>query len=414
MHVALLGGGIGGLAAALCLHREGIECRVYETVKEYKALGVGLNLLSHAVKLLIDLGLSDAISRVGLEPKEFLYFNQYGQEIFREPCGRHAGFAYPHYSFHRADLHAVLLQAVRERLGEDAVVMGHRVERVEQDARGVVVHFVDSADGAPLSSARADIAIGCDGIHSAVRRQLYPQEGPPAFGGINMWRGVTRQAKVLGGDKVVRAGPLRTGKLVVYPIADFPDGTQLINWVAEIQREARTLVDWSKPGRLEDFLPFFEDWHFDWLDVPDMLARAELLLEYPMVDRDPLPRWTFGRISLLGDAAHPMYPRGGNGAAQSIIDASVLAAQLKASPDDPAQALQAYEADRRPKTTRIVLTNREQPPDFIIESVDQLTGGLPFDRIDDVISREALVAIAENYRQITGGARDAVNAGRTR
>jgi 2-polyprenyl-6-methoxyphenol hydroxylase-like FAD-dependent oxidoreductase len=411
MQIAILGGGIGGLACALFLHEKGVPCTVYESTKEYRAVGVGINLLSHAVKLLTELGLGEAMAEVGLEPRDFLYFNQWGQEIYCEPCGRHAGFSVPHYSFHRADLHAVLLAAVRQRLGSESVMTGHRVKSLEQSVSGVTVHFADSDLGISVPSIKADIAIGCDGIHSVVRRQFYPDEGPPSFGGINMWRGVTRYRPILGGDKVIRAGPLRLGKMVVYPIRNYPDGTQLINWVAEIQQEARSIEDWSKPGRLKDFLHFFKDWHFDWLDIPDLLSKAELILEYPMVDRDPLPRWSFDRITLLGDAAHPMYPRGGNGAAQSIIDGKILAELLCADRNDPTAALKAYEEERLPKTSRIVQTNRMQPPDFIIETVDKLTGGQRFNRIEDVISGDALTQIAENYRQITGGSRAMVNSG---
>ncbi|MES2536916.1 MAG: flavin-dependent oxidoreductase [Pseudomonadota bacterium] len=409
MKVALIGGGIGGLTAALYLHREGIDCRVYEATPEYKPVGVGINLFSHAIKRLSDLGLGSQLAAVGLEPQEFCFFNQYGQLIYDEPCGRHAGYDVPHLSFHRADLHTVLLAAVHERLGADAVVMGHKFKRVEQDDRGVTLHFEDTRTGQALPAEAATIAIGCDGIHSGVRKQFYPDEGLPTFGGINMWRGITRQKPVLTGASVVRAGPLKTGKMVIYPIRNYPDGTQLINWVAEVQLEVRALSDWSKAGRLEDFIHYFKDWHFDWLDVPEMLRNAELILEYPMVDRDPVPRWTFGRVTLLGDAAHPMYPRGGNGAAQAIIDASVLAPMLKTSSGDPVKALQQYEGERLEKTAQIVRTNRSQPPDFIIETVNRLTEGKPFARIGDVISREELTAISERYKQVTGGTVSAVN-----
>ncbi len=286
--------------------------------------------------------------------------------------------------------------------------MAHKCRRVDQDERGVTVHFEHPVSAEPLASVRADVAVACDGFHSAVRRQFYPEEGRPFFGGINLWRGVTRAKPFLTGASVTRAGPLRTGKLVVYAVRDHPDGTQTLNWSCEVKKDSWAENDWNKPGRLEDFIGYYLDWRFDWLDVPDMLRRAEFVLEYPMVDRDPVERWSFGRVTLLGDAAHPMYPRGGNGGAQAILDAERLAQLLKAS-RDPAAALQAYQADRLPKTTPIVLTNRTAPPDLIIETVDSITGGKPFRRIEDVIGRETLVEISERYKQIAAWDIDSVN-----
>jgi 2-polyprenyl-6-methoxyphenol hydroxylase-like FAD-dependent oxidoreductase len=356
------------------------------------------------------LGLEKQLLAVGVEPREFCFFNQYGQLIYEEPCGKYAGYDVAHLSFHRADLHRVLVDAVIERLGPDAIRMGHKFVHADQDDEGVTIRFVDPQTGQELPPVKATVGVGCDGIHSALRKQFYPGEGSPSFGGINMWRGITRHKPFLTGSSVVRAGPLRTGKLVLYPIRNYPDGTQLINWVVEVQSEVRTLNDWSRVGKLDDFIYHFEDWHFDWIDVPQLLRESEFVLEYPMVDRDPIPRWTFGRLTLLGDAAHPMYPRGGNGAAQAIIDGNVLARLLKATNDkDAPQALQRFEEERLEKTRQIVLTNRTQPPDFIIESVDKLSHGKPFTHIDQIISRTDLVAISERYKQITGGALTEVN-----
>ena len=379
MNVALIGGGIGGLVAALYLHREGIACRIYEAAREFKPLGVGINLLPHAMRRLSELGVEPGIRRRGVEPKEFVWYNQHGQLIFQEACGRNAGYTWPHFSIHRADLHQALLEVVHERLGRDAVELGRTCVRVDQDERGVTVRFEDGP------AARAEVAIACDGFHSAVRKQFHPDEGRAAFGGINMWRGVTVNKPILSGASIVRAGPLRSGKFMCYVIRNLAGGLQLINWATEVRRESWTENDWNKPGRLEDFIHYHEDLHFDWLDVPDLIRRAEFILEYPMVDRDPIERWSFGRVTLLGDAAHPMYPRGGNGGAQAILDAELLAQLLKTMP--PEAALKAYEAERQPKTTKIVLTNRTVPPDYIIETVDELTGGRPFERIEDVVSR---------------------------
>ena len=401
MNVALIGGGIGGLVAALYLHREGIACRIYESAREFKPLGVGINLLPHAMRRLSELGVEPGIRRRGVEPKEFVWYNQHGQLIFQEACGRNAGYTWPHFSIHRADLHQALLEVVHERLGRDAVELGRTCVRVDQDERGVTVRFEDGP------AARAEVAIACDGFHSAVRKQFHPDEGRAAFGGINMWRGVTVNKPILSGASIVRAGPLRSGKFMCYVIRNLAGGLQLINWATEVRRESWTENDWNKPGRLEDFIHYHEDLHFDWLDVPDLIRRAEFILEYPMVDRDPIERWSFGRVTLLGDAAHPMYPRGGNGGAQAILDAELLAQLLKTQP--PEAALKAYEADRLPKTTKIVLTNRTVPPDYIIETVDELTGGKPFRQIDDVVSRERLVEINENYKRIAAWDLKSVN-----
>src|SRR6266704_1875290 len=356
LEVAVIGGGIGGLTLALYLHASGIPCRVYEAAAEFKPLGVGINLFPHAMRRLFELGLGEAIARVGV----------------------------------------------------DAVVMSHNCRGVDQDESRVTLRFEHTASGEPLAPARADAAVACDGFHSAVRRQFYPNEGRPSFGGINLWRGVTRGKPFLTGASVSRAGPLRTGKLVVYAVRNHADGTQTINWACEVKKDSWAENDWNKRGRLEDFIGYYLDWRFDWLDVPDMLRRAEFVLEYPMVDRDPVERWSFGRVTLLGDAAHPMYPRGGNGGAQAILDAERLAQLLKAS-RDPAAALQAYQAERLPKTAPIVLTNRSAPPDLIIETVDSITGGKPFRRIEDVIGRETLIEISERYKQVAAWDVDSVN-----
>ena len=251
-----------------------------------------------AIRELTRLGLEPGLMANGVEAREFAYFNRHGQDIFREPCGRFAGYQHRHFSIHRADLHKVLYDAVVDRLGAGAVHLGHRCAGVEQDAAGVTVQFDDAA---PITGS---IAIAADGFHSAVRRQFYPAEGGPQFGGINMWRGVTRRKPFLTGASVTRIGTVSRGKMVVYPIRQFDDGSQLINWTSEQPRDDHKPNDWATPGRIEDFIEPFQDWRFDWLDVPELIADAEFILEYPMVDRNPIKRWTFGRVTLLGDAAH--------------------------------------------------------------------------------------------------------------
>jgi 2-polyprenyl-6-methoxyphenol hydroxylase-like FAD-dependent oxidoreductase len=295
----------------------------------------------------------------------------------------------------------VLLDAVLSRLGPQSVRTGIRCVAVEQDGDGVSLRLQDTASGGALPSERASAVIAADGIHSAIRRQFFPAEPPYLYSGVNMWRGTTRMKPILSHATMVRAGWLAHGKMVVYPIRDYPDGTQLMNWVAEIETPTYAANDWARPGRLDDFLPTFAEWHFDWLDVPAMIRGADVVLEYPMVDKDPLPRWSHGRVTLLGDAAHPMYPRGSNGAGQAILDAKALAECLGAHPD-PVAALQEYEFRRLGPTAQVVRTNRTAPPDAIIREVWQRTGDKPFARIEDVISAEELTAMLDGYKKVAG------------
>jgi 2-polyprenyl-6-methoxyphenol hydroxylase-like FAD-dependent oxidoreductase len=406
MEVAIIGGGIGGLTAALALHQQGVDCRirVYENVREIRPLGVGINLLPHAVRELTELGLQQALYAALVEPKEFGFFTHHGQLIYREPCGLAAGYKYPHFSAHRGDLHLVLYEAVQQRLPADTVVLGHRCTGVEETADGVTIHFADAPP------RKADLAIGADGISSVVRRQLHPGEGPPVFSGVNIWRGVTRAKPYLTGGTICRIGGIfTTNKAVVYPIRNDIDGhgAQLINWAVEVFTKEQGAVDWNKPGRLEDFFHHFKDWHFDWLDVAELMQKSEFLFTYPMVDRDPLGRWTFGRVSLLGDAAHPMYPRGGNGGAQAILDAVAFARHVK-NGGSAKSILQAYEDERLPLANRVVLQSRNAPPDVIIDEVERRTGGKPFQNIDEVMSREEILKVQEKYKQVSGSDLDSV------
>jgi 2-polyprenyl-6-methoxyphenol hydroxylase-like FAD-dependent oxidoreductase len=395
MDVLIVGAGIGGLTLALRLHELGIPCRLYEAAPALEPLGVGISLLPHGTRELAELGLLDPIREVAVEFKESCFFNSHGQLIHREKA---PGAAWPQFLVHRGALHKVLLSAVCARLGRERLLTDHAVSGAEQDERGVTLHFRDGR-----AAQRGMVTIGCDGIHSVLRRQFYPDEGRPAFAGINMWRGITRHPPFLSGGSHVRVGKLQTGKLVVYPIRNDVDGAgnQLVNWVAEIRRDSYEQNDWSQRGRLEDFYGPYRDWRFDWLDVTDLLRRAEIILEYPMVDRDPVARWSFGRVTLLGDAAHPMYPRGSNGASQAIIDARVLARSLK-DVADPVAALAAYEKARLEPTSRIVLTNRTAPPDSVIELVERRCGGKPFGRLEDVVSIAEIREILDGYKRLTG------------
>ena len=401
--VIIIGAGIGGLTLALSLHRYGIPCRVYETAPEIKGIGLGINILPHATRELAELGLEGAIAAVAVTTREAVFYNRFGQLVYSEPLGRHAGYDWPQFSIHRGDLQSVLLAACNRRIGADRIFTGWRCTRVEQGAEGVTVRFQHPATGEALPPQRGAIAVGCDGIHSVIRKQLYPDEGDPIYSGVNMWRGATWWRPFLTGASFVRAGWLESGKMIIYPIRNARDarGYQLISWVGEFYTPKYKLRDWNRAGNLEDFIHVFEDWKFDWLDVPGMMRAAETILEYPMVDQEPLPRWSFGRVTLLGDAAHPMVPRGSNGAGQAILDARALADCLSRRAD-PVEALTEYEAKRLDATARIVRMNRTNPPDAILREVYVRTGDRPFRSIDEVISREELAALTSGYARVAG------------
>jgi 2-polyprenyl-6-methoxyphenol hydroxylase-like FAD-dependent oxidoreductase len=348
------------------------------------------------------LGLADAITAIGIENRESCFFNRFGQLIYKEARGKFAGYQFPEIGLHRGRLHLILYEAARERLGPGAILTDHECTGVAQDDRRATAHFRQTSTGAPLDDVQADIVVACDGINSVIRKQFYPDD-KIAFAGINTWRGVTRRKPILGGRTYMRVGSILTGKLVIYPIVDDLDGSgnQLINWMAEIKRDTFDQNDWNKPGNLADFFPIYESWRFDWLDVPQMLRDADQILEYPMVDKDPVEQWTFGRVTLAGDAAHPMYPRGSNGAAQAAIDARTLADCLRSS-TEPRDALKAYEAARCGPVAKVVRTNREHPPDFINIKVEELVGDRPFDDLDKYISQDELRALSDSYKRIAG------------
>jgi 2-polyprenyl-6-methoxyphenol hydroxylase-like FAD-dependent oxidoreductase len=392
--ILVVGGGIGGMTLALGLRQRGVACRVFEAAPELKPVGVGVNLLPHCTRILAGLGLEPALASMAVETAESRFYNRFGQLIYKEPLGRDAGLEWPQFSMHRADLQEALLESA------GPVELGKKCAGFEQDEAGVTLRFEDG------TSARGAAAIGCDGIHSALRRQLLPQDGAPRYSGVNMWRGVTRCKPFLGGATMVRAGWLATGKMVIYPIRTYADGTQLVNWVFEIETPQHEPWDWDRRARIEDFIAHVADWHFDWLDIPAMLRAAELVLEYPMVDKDPLARWTHGRVTLLGDAAHPMVPRGSNGAGQAILDAHALAEELARAA--PPQALTAYEARRLAPTSAVVLENRRNPPDAILREVYERTGDKPFARIEDVIGLGELRAISERYKRVAGYDRESL------
>jgi 5-methylphenazine-1-carboxylate 1-monooxygenase len=411
MKVLIVGCGIGGLATALSLHERGIECELFEQSGGIRELGVGINTLPHAIKELAELGLLEQLDAVGIRTYELIMTNRFGQEIWRELRGMDAGYAVPQFSIHRGRLQGLLYNAVRERLGADAVRVGHRLAGFEQDSDGVRAHFVDR-DGAPVAGVRGDVLVAADGIHSTVRATLYPDEGPPRWNGVMMWRGAHDWPMFLSGRSVLVAGGT-AAKLVLYPIgAGTTPDNRLTNWVvcARIAQPGTVpprREDWARPGRRDEFAVSLAKFDIQHVDVPGLVGATPQFFEYPMCDRDPLPAWSFGRVTLLGDAAHPMYPMGSNGASQAILDARCLARCLGTDSDVPA-ALQSYQDQRLPMTTQIVQMNRTGGPEGVIDVVEDLAPD-GFDDLDDVISHTELEAILKGYATASGFSREQVN-----
>ncbi|MDX6707332.1 MAG: 5-methylphenazine-carboxylate 1-monooxygenase [Solirubrobacteraceae bacterium] len=410
MRVLVAGGGIGGLVTALSLHDAGIEVEVVESARCIDAVGAGINLLPHAVRELTELGLGRALQATGVPTSELVYHDRFGSRIWSEPRGRAAGYRWPQYSIHRGELQLLLLDAVKERLGTDAVRCGLAVERFTQAPDGVCAELRERATGR-LRTINAAVLIGADGIDSAVRAQLHPGDGPPRWSGIVMWRGVSEAEPFLTGRTMIMVGSNRRTKFIAYPIAT-GDGRALVNWVAEVRLapgdRALDAHDWRRTAGPASVLAHFGEWDFEWLDIPALIAGAPAIYEYPMIDRDPLPRWGGGRVSLLGDAAHPMYPIGSNGASQAIIDARVLAHELACNVD-PVSALVAYEPLRRPPTTALVHANRQHGPEHVMTVVEERAPD-GFAQIDDVIGHEELRTIVARYSRTAGFDVDELNA----
>lgn len=427
LRVLIAGGGIGGLTAALSLHAAGADVHVFEAVADMKPLGVGINCLPHAVRELTELGLGDALAEIGVPTRELIYTNHLGQRIWQEDRGRHAGYHWPQYSIHRGRLQMLLWQTVHERLGAGRVHSDHALIDFESGDAGVTARFGSRAvavSGGSMGQAagdvppgtdrgewQGDVLIGADGIHSAVRRKLYPDETGPKWNGAILWRGVTRARPYLSSASMIMAG-YEWQKFVCYPISAVgADGLQDINWIAELKyrdRPALQREDWNRTGRLADYLPKFESWNFGWLDCPGLIRGAAQTFEFPMVDRDPLPAWSHGRVTLLGDGAHPMYPIGSNGASQAILDARVLSWRL-ATESDPVQALLRYDEDRRPPTSQLVLANRRNGPEKVMQmAFERAPNGFVND-VNEVISADELAASAREYKLIAGFDKDALN-----
>ncbi len=412
MTVLVVGGGIGGLTTALSLHQAGIDVEVYESVPSIEALGVGINLLPHAVRELDALGLLAALEAEAVAPTTLAYFTKRGQKIWDEPRGRAAGYAWPQLSIHRGVLQRILLAATLARLGPDRVHTDHHLMGIDEAGDGVTARFVTRRGAAGDAVVRGDLLVAADGIHSTVRRLRYPGEGMPCWNGSILWRGLAEASPVLDGRTMVWAGH-PDQKFVGYPVGDLPDGRQRFNFIAELRTQGLELAereDWNRPGALADFIDRFEGWRFDWLDVPALIRSAPGTFRFPMVDRDPVDRWSFGRTTLLGDAAHPMYPIGSNGASQAILDARVLTACLRDHAHEPVRALEVYDAERRPATAAIVLANRGLGPELPMKLVEERAPD-GFRDVADVISAAEIAETTEGYRRTAGFALAALAEG---
>ena len=406
----IVGGGIGGLISALTLHRKGLKVQVFESVSEIKPLGVGINLLPHAVRVLTELGLGEKLAEIGLPTAELMYVNKYGQRIWQEPRGVDAGYRWPQFSIHRGRLQMMLLEAVKERLGEDVVKTAHHLESFKSTEDGVTARFINRKTNELMGSYDADLMIGADGIHSNVRKHFYPDEGLPKFSGRILWRGITEAEPFLTERSMIMAG-FQDQKFVAYPVTPKNEqtGEALINWIAELQvgGEVPPRSDWNEKVDKNTFAPAFSNWNFGWLDAPGLIEKTETVYAFPMVDRDPLPKWTFGRITLLGDAAHPMYPIGSNGASQAILDADALG-QAFEKEADVEEALGAYEEARLQPTALIVETNRKNGPEVVMQIAEERAPE-GFEHINEVISQVELEEISERYKQIAGFHKQTLN-----
>ncbi|HVR49505.1 MAG TPA: flavin-dependent oxidoreductase [Pseudorhodoferax sp.] len=409
--VLIAGGGIGGMAMALTLHQIGVPCVVLEAVAELQPLGVGINLQPNAVRELYELGLDDRVlDRIGIQAREWALVGRNGREIYAEPRGLAAGYRWPQYSVHRGALQMLLYRTVLERLGPDAVRLGQRVLGYRQQDGGVTA-LVETRDGRRLEVDGA-LLVAADGLHSAVRAQMHPQQPPIHWGGAIMWRGTTPGVPTRSGASFVGLGSLKH-RVVCYPISapDPATGLATINWIAEItvdNAQGWTQGDWNRRVAAEEFIHHFEDWDYGWIDVPAMLRGASAVFEYPMIDRDPVPTWVDGRVALLGDAAHVMYPVGSNGASQAIVDARVLGAALQADGLGPA-ALRRYDDQLCADISALVLRNRGAGPFGLLGLVDERCGGV-FDDIDAVIPAAERAAFMARYKAAAGFAIDTLNA----
>ncbi|MGE3690290.1 MAG: flavin-dependent oxidoreductase [Novosphingobium sp.] len=395
MRIAVIGGGIAGLTMALALRQAGLDCTVHEAAQQLRPLGVGINLLPHAVRELTELGLLQDLRAIGVEIGGLDYHMTDGRKVWSETRGIHAGYNWPQIAIHRGHFQLFLRDKVIDVLGGEALRTGQALTGFEQDDAGVTLHF---REGDPL---RADVAIGADGIHSQVRRQLYPHEGRPIWNGVSLFRSTTRLPAGSFGPRMLWAG--HSGqKFIAYPIRR-EGGDLLLNWVCDLRSGepgSEPFEDWNRIADKQDLIPRYDGWHWPGADIPEILEASGDVFEFPMVDRDPLPRWSHGRVTLVGDAAHPMYPIGSNGATQAIIDARALAYHLATAPN-PVTALARYEEARLAPTRAIVLGNRAGGPDKVLELARQRAAD-PTSDLDKLLPVQERAEISAGYRKLAG------------
>ncbi|HVA14312.1 MAG TPA: flavin-dependent oxidoreductase [Stellaceae bacterium] len=402
MKAIVVGGGISGLTLALSLHQIGVPVRVYEAARAVTPLGVGINLQPNAVRELTELGLGETLATLGIATEALCFFNKFGQSVWREPRGRAAGFHWPQYSVHRGRLQVMLAEAAQARIGADNLRTGHVFQKFVERGGKVVARFADRASGAIIAEDEADLLIGADGIHSTVRRQFYPGEGEPNFAGQILWRAAVETPPFLGGAAMIIAGHFHQ-RIVAYPMAPgAAPGRRLTNWIAQmsVATEAPPREDWNRKVAKERFIDAFRGWKFDWLDFPRLVDETEEIFEFPLVDRHPVERWSFGRVTLIGDAAHPMQPTGSQAGSQAIVDARILTAALQAEAD-PVAALAAYDRRRRPAMNEIILRNRNFGPEAAMQLAEERAPG-GFKEIEDVIPRAELETISRSFQEAAG------------
>lgn len=403
MRVMIIGGGISGLTLALSLHQAGIPAKVYEAASAVGPLGVGINLQPNAVRELTELGLAEHLAATGIATEALSFFNKHGQLIWSEPRGRAAGFRWPQYSIHRGFLQMLLLAETRKRIGEANVVFRRRLVSFAERGGQVIARFAESDDGPVVAEERGDVLVGADGIHSAVRRQLYPREGAPHFNDQLLWRAAVDTEPFLGGATMAIAGHFHQ-RVVVYPIAPSRrnPGQIFTNWIVQktVDRSMAVGEDWSRRVGKERFFDAIQDWRFPWLDVPALVEKTEEIFEFPLVDRHPVARWSFGRVTLIGDAAHPMQPTGSQAGSQAVVDARMLTRALM-NDRDPVAALAAYDAERRPAMNEVVLRNRQFGPEAAMQIVEERAPD-GFVHVEDVISRDEMERISKSFQVAAG------------
>jgi 2-polyprenyl-6-methoxyphenol hydroxylase-like FAD-dependent oxidoreductase len=408
--VIIAGGGIGGLTLALTLHQIGVPFLVLETSHTMRPLGVGINIQPNAVRELFELGLtSEVLGTIGVPAKEWALVGLNGREVYSEKRGLDAGYNWPQFAAHRGELLMLLYRTLIERAGAESVMLDARVDKYLKRPSGEVDVSVRGSDGSRFQIS-GRLLIGADGIHSAVRAQMHPDQPPIHWGGAIMWRGTVRAKPLRTESSFIGLGT-HQHRMVIYPISKpAADGTVLTNWIAELtvdRNEGWLGNNWFKEVPIESFAHHFESFRYDWLDVPTMLNKSECGYMNPMIDRDPVATWVDGPVALMGDAAHAMYPTGSNGASQAIVDARVIGAAILTRGLTP-DALKLYDNQLCKKVSELVLRNRLAGPFGLLDILNDRCGGV-FENIDTIIPLEERNEFMSKYKAAAGFAIEALN-----